>query len=200
VESRSQTGIAAILAGALIFAGQAGELVFGSPSDFVDGVFVGLWTAGTVALVLALWGLRRVIAGTRTGRIGMRLALTGVVFLGLFAVQLVIEVIRTGDVPNNFLLFGLGFLLVLVGQLLFARDLRPALGRAWILPIVGVVGLLVALTLDVDPIHDIGLFVFEGAWVALGATLLRSEPAPAGVVGSVPATEPPLIAGRRERL
>ena len=200
MESRSQTGIAAILAGALIFAGQAGELVFGSPSDLVDGVFVGLWTAGTVALVLALWGLRRVIAGTRPGRIGMRLALTGVVFLGLFAVQLVIDVIRTGDVPNNFLLFGIGFVLVLVGQLLFARDLRPALGRAWILPIVGVVGLVVALALDVDPIHDIGLFVFEGAWVALGAALLRSEPAPAGVVGSVRAHEPPLIAGRRERL
>jgi hypothetical protein len=200
VESRSQTGIAAILAGALIFAGQAGELVFGSPSDFVDGVFVGLWTAGTVALVLALWGLRRVIAGTRPGRIGMRLALTGVVFLGLFAVQLVIELIRTGDVPNNFLLFGIGFLLVLVGQLLFARDLRPALGRAWILPILGVVGLLVGLALDVDPIHDIGLFVFEGAWVALGVALLRSGlPAAAGA-GTTRRHESALVAGKRERL
>jgi len=27
--------------------------------------------------------------------------------------------------------------------------------------------------MDVDPIHDIGLFVFEGAWVALGIALIR---------------------------
>jgi hypothetical protein len=43
------------------------------------------------------------------------------------------------------------------------------------LPLVGAAGILVAITLDVDPIHDIGLFVFEGAWVALGVALLRAE-------------------------
>jgi hypothetical protein len=37
-----------------------------------------------------------------------------------------------------------------------------------VLPLVGAAGILVAITLDVDPIHDIGLFVYEGAWVALG--------------------------------
>jgi hypothetical protein len=46
-------------------------------------------------------------------------------------------------------------------------------GLPWTLPIVAVVGLIVALALDVDPIHDIGLFVFEGAWVALGIALIR---------------------------
>ena len=176
--SNSQTGVAAILAGALIFAGQGGELVFGSPSDFVDSVFVALWTAGMVALGVALWGLRDVIAGTRVGRLGMRLALAGLGLLCLFAIQVVIELIRTGEIPENFILFAFGFLLVLVGQLLFARDLRPALGRGWFLPIVGVAGLIVALSLDVDPIHDIGLFVFEGVWVALGVALLRKERQP----------------------
>jgi hypothetical protein len=87
----------------------------------------------------------------------------------------VVELIRTGEVPENFALFGIGFLLVLVGQLLFARDLRPRLGRGWLLPLVAVAGLVVALSLDVDPIHDIGLFVFEGAWVALGVAMLRTE-------------------------
>ncbi len=170
-----RTGVAAILAGGLIFAGQAGELVFGSPSDLVGGVYVGLWSAGIVALGVALWGLRDFIAGTRLGRIGMRLALVGLGLLGLFAIQVVIELIRTGEIPENFILFALGFLLILVGQLLFARDLRSTLGRAWLLPIAAVAGLVVALTGGENPIHDVGLFAFEAAWVALGVALLRAE-------------------------
>ena len=66
-------------------------------------------------------------------------------------------------------------MLVLVGQLLFARDLRAKLGRAWLLPIVAVVGIVVALTGGENPIHDVGLFVFEGAWVALGVAILRAD-------------------------
>jgi hypothetical protein len=84
-------------------------------------------------------------------------------------------VIRTGDIPGNFILFALGFLLLLVGQLLLARDLRHALGMAWVLPLAAVVGLIAALAGGENPIHDIGLFVFEGAWVALGLALLRRE-------------------------
>jgi hypothetical protein len=171
------TGIAAILAGALYFAGQAGELVVGSPSR-LGVVFIALVIGGFVALAIALWGLREVIAGTRVGRIGMRLALAGVGFLVLFSVQVVVEQIRTGDIPDNFILFGVGFLLILIGQLLFARDLRPALGRGWVLPIVGVAGLVMALFLNSIGLHDIGLFVFEGAWIALGVALIRTERRP----------------------
>ena len=46
------------------------------------------------------------------------------------------------------------------------------------LPWLGAGGILVAITLDIDPIHDIGLFVFEGAWIALGVTLLRADRLP----------------------
>ena len=109
------------------------------------------------------------------GRIGWRVSVGGVVFLGLFAVQAVVTVALTRDIPDNFILFGLGFLLLFFGHLLIAPGLRETLGRAWLLPFVGAAGILVAITLDVDPIHDIGLFVFEGAWVALGVALLRSE-------------------------
>jgi hypothetical protein len=172
--SRSRTGLAAILAGVLYFAGQGGQLVFGD--DLPDGVYTGFGAAGFVALAVALWGLRELIAGTRLGRIGIRLALGGVGFLGLFAIHVIVELIRTSDIPDNFILFAIGFLLVLVGQLLFARDLRPALGRAWVLPIVAVAGLVMALFLDAVGLHDIGLFVFEGAWVALGVALLRVRP------------------------
>jgi hypothetical protein len=176
VESRARTGVAAILAGALYFAGQGGQLVFGD--EVPDAVYVAFGSAGFVALAVALWGLREMIAGTRLGRIGIRMALAGVAFLALFAIQVFVELIRTGDIPDNFVLFGIGFLLILVGQVLFARDLRPSLGRGWVLPIVAVVGLVLALFLDAVGLHDIGLFVFEGAWVGLGVALLRRPAAP----------------------
>ena len=172
--SRTRTGVAAILTGVLCFVGQGGELVFGD--DIADGVYVGFVAAGFVALAVALWGLRELIAGTRMGRIGIRIALAGVAFLLLFGIQLFIELVRTGDIPDNFVLFGIGFLLILVGQLLFTRDLRSALGRGWVFPIVAVAGLVMALFLNAVGLHDIGLFVFEGAWVGLGIAVLRASP------------------------
>lgn len=167
----SPTGVVAILAGALIFAGQAGELAFGNA---LGPVWVTLGVLGIAALVVAIWRLGGLV-NTRIGRIGWRISVAGVAFLVLFAVQALVTVALTGDVPGNFILFGLGFLLLFVGHLLIAPGLRDTLGRAWVLPLVGAAGILVAITLDVDPIHDIGLFVFEGAWVALGVALLRAE-------------------------
>jgi hypothetical protein len=67
-----RTGVAAILAGALIFAGQGGELVFGSP----EVVFPVLGVGGFVALAVALWGLRGLMV-TRMGRVGSRISLVG---------------------------------------------------------------------------------------------------------------------------
>jgi hypothetical protein len=173
--AHSRTGPAAILVGLLFFAGQGGELVFGSPSELVDAVFIVLVALAFVALAVALWGLRAFVSDTRLGRIGIRTALVGVGFLVLFGVQLVVELVRTSDIPDNFVLFLIGFLLILVGQVLFARDLRSELGRAWLFPIVAVAGLVMALFLNSVGLHDIGLFVFEGAWIALGIALIRSE-------------------------
>jgi hypothetical protein len=167
----ARTGVAAILAGLLYFAGQAGQLAFGNA---LNPLWIALVVLGIAAFVVAIWGLGGLVS-TRTGRIGWRACVAGVVLLGLFSVQTLITFALTGDIPGNFILFGLGFLLLFVGHLLIATGLRDALGRAWILPLVGAVGILVAITLNVDPIHDIGLFVFEGAWVALGIALLRAE-------------------------
>lgn len=170
--SGSRTAVAAILAGVLIFAGQAGELAFGNTRN---PLWVALSAVGIAALVVAIWGLGGLVS-SRTGRIGWRVCVAGVVLLGLFALQALITVALTGDIPGNFILFGLGFLLLFVGHVLIATGLRDALGRAWILPLVGATGILVAITLDIDPIHDIGLFVFESSWVALGiALLLQTE-------------------------
>ncbi len=38
---------------------------------------------------------------------------------------------------------------------------------------MAVAGLVMALFLNALGVHDIGLFVFEAAWVALGVALLR---------------------------
>jgi hypothetical protein len=168
------TGVAAIIAGGLIFAGQAGELAFGPASDAQTRIEVALSVIGIVALVVAIWRLGGIVT-TRVGRIGWRVSVAGVAFLGLFAVQAAVTVAVSGDIPDNFILFGFGFLLLFVGHLLIAPGLRQSLGRAWTLPWLGAIGILVAITLDVDPIHDIGLFVFEGAWIALGVTLLRDH-------------------------
>jgi hypothetical protein len=167
--SRRRTGIAAILAGGLLFAGQGGELVFDEP----EALFVVLGIGGFLALAVAHWGLRELVGATRMGRVGIRMALVGVALLCLFSVQLAVELIRTGEVPDNFILFLIGFLLILAGPLLFARDLRPVIGRAWLFPIVAVVGLMLALFLDAIGLHDIGLFVFEAAWIGLGVALAR---------------------------
>ena len=167
----SRTGVAAILAGLLYFAGQAAQLAFGNA---LTPLWVALVVLGIAAFVVAIWGLGGLVS-TKTGRIGWRVCVAGVVLLGLFAVQAVITVALTGDIPGNFILFGLGFLLLFVGHVLIATGLRDALGRAWMLPLVGAAGILVAITLNIDPIHDIGLFVFEGAWVALGIALLHTE-------------------------
>ena len=147
--------------------------MFGEPSDFVGTVFVALIALGVGALGIAFVGLRHLAGDTRSGRIGLRLCLAGVVLFGAFIVQTLVEVARTGDVPDNFVLFGLGFLLLVIGHVTFARALRPALGRAWLLPLIAAGGALVAIAVTVDPVHDIGLFVFEGSWVALGWVLWR---------------------------
>lgn len=168
-----RTGVAAILAGGLIFAGQAGELVFGEGSDGQTALWVTLSGLGVAALVTAIWRLGRLVS-TRLGRIGWRISVAGVAVLGLFSVQALVTVAVTGDIPDNFVLFGLGFLLLFVGHLLIAPGLRETVGAAWVLPLVGAAGILVAITLDVHVVHDVGLFVFEGAWIALGIALLHA--------------------------
>ncbi len=168
-----RTGVASILAGALYFAGQGGEILFGSPSR-LGVLWIALGCAAIVAMGVTILGLRELISGSRAGRIGIRVALGGFVSLGLFAIQLGVEQVRTGDLPSNWILFALGFVLLVAGQLLYAHDLRGAIGRAWVLPLVAVAGIVVALAGGEHAIHDIGLFVFEGAWVALGLAILRA--------------------------
>jgi hypothetical protein len=154
-----------------------GELVFGSPSDAVLALFVALAAGGIAALAAAFWGLRALLREWRSGRVAAWLGLVGAAALAAFAVQATVEVLRTGEVPGNFLLFALGFLLLFAAHVLLAFPLRRLpIGAGWLLSPVAAAGVMVALALDVDPVHDIGLFVFEASWIALGVLLLREGP------------------------
>jgi hypothetical protein len=176
--SLRRTGIAAVLAGALVFAGQGGELAFGSPSDLVDEVFVALWAGGVVALGLAFAGLRKLLRGSRAGQIAAWLGIAGSALLTAFAVQTAVEVARTGGVPETFALFAFGFLLLFLAHVIVISPLRRLpIGRGWVLLLVALAGGVIA-TIETDPagrvpsVHDIGLFIVEGAWIAFGVVLL----------------------------
>jgi hypothetical protein len=181
-----RTGVAAISAGALIFAGQGGELVFDSPSDVVDTLFVALWAGGVVALGFAFAGLRVLLRGSRAGQAAAWLGIAGSALLAAFAVQTMIEVARTGEVLENFVLFAFGFLLIFLAHVIVVLPLRRLSVRgAWAMPLVALGGgLATPVATDADPagrvpsVHDLGLFVFEGAWITLGVILLRTDLGP----------------------
>jgi hypothetical protein len=174
---RKRLGLAAVGAGLLYFAGQGGELVFGSPSQVADVVFILLVIGGFVGLGIAFWELRSALT-TRAGRIGVRFAFAGMLFLTLFSLQVLVEALRTGELPDNFVLFALGFLLLLVAHPLIGLGLRApgSFGHAWVLPFIAALGIVVFVTAgdSLGPTHDIGLFVFEWAWIAFGLAVLRS--------------------------
>jgi hypothetical protein len=65
---RRRTGIAAVIAGASFFAGQAGELVFGSPSNLVGVIFVLFVAVGLIGLAVALWDLQGCVGPSCTTR------------------------------------------------------------------------------------------------------------------------------------
>ena len=180
-----RTGGAALTAGALLFASVATELVWnvqrpdGSVSDppgFL--LFIGGFAVGTAALGVAVHGLGRSAALSRTGRIGRALSLVGAGLLTVFAVLYLGTGVATGvPLEAAFWLFLAGFLLLIVGSVPFAIGLRRSRtgSRAWLAVLVAGAGALVAL-LTLSPWHEIGLFTFDAAWAALGLRLLRRTP------------------------
>lgn len=182
-----RTGTAAVAAGILLSASVAAELA--RPVQRPDGtvldtagfaLYLALWTAGAVALLVAVLGLggSSPVAGPlpRIGRIGRGIALPGVVLLVVFGVAgLVTGVLGGAPAEWSFLFFAVGVLLFVVAAVPLALGLRRAggLGGWWIAVLVAGAGALVALGAPADPWHDLGLFVFFAAWVALGAGLLR---------------------------
>jgi hypothetical protein len=181
-----RTGAAAAAAGVLLSASVAAELVWTvQRSDGTVTVLAGfalyliMWTAGAVALVVAVLGLggARSAAGPlpRSGRIGRGIALAGAVLLvGFGVLGLVTALLAGAPAEWSFLLFAVGLLLMPIAAVPLALGLRRAggLGGWWITVLVAGAGALVALGAAADPWHDLGLFVFFAAWLALGIRLV----------------------------
>jgi hypothetical protein len=185
MDTRRRVATAAVAAGGLFFLGQGGELVFGDDNRALFTLLVTFLGIAVLAFAVAFHGLRDLLRGSRAGRAGATIGLVGCGFLVAFAVQLAIAAATTGRVPENFILFALGFLLVFVAHLTIARPLRGLIGSAWWLSLVAGFALLMALVVnEVFIWHDLALFVFEGAWVALGMLLLRQ---PTAVEATAPA-------------
>jgi hypothetical protein len=179
-DAARRMGLAGIVAGVTFFVGQGGELVVGDDSRPLLMLAVGFVALSIVSFGVAFLAMRSVLGHSRSGRIGATTGVVGIGFLLAFAVQLVVSAVRTGEVPQNFILFAIGFLLVFVAHLVVARPLAAVLGGAWWLSVVAAVALLAALvTNEVFIWHDLGLFVFEGCWVAVGVLAVRQTRQPA---------------------
>jgi hypothetical protein len=182
-----QAGIAAVLAGTLLFAGVVGPLVIdvqasdGSIlSPFPFSLFVGSFTIGSALLVLALLALRSLHRASgeelpRSGRVGARVSLIGASLLTAFGIVHLATALVTGTpAEGSFILFGFGMLLIIVGHVALSVGLyRSGVLRSWSLaPLAAAGGVLVAIVVPTDLWHHMGLFFFDAGWVALGAHLI----------------------------
>lgn len=181
-----RSGLAAVLGAAFWAGGVGADLVHNTE----DGssilnlplflTYVGSTVIGTALLVAALIGLRTLhrakgVDVGRAGRAGFRIAIFGMSMLVLFGVVYFVGGLITREtIEAAFLLFALGFLALIVAQIPLAVGLRRGglVGAGWIAPLGGMAAAILAIAAGADPYHDIGLFLYFGSWVALGASLL----------------------------
>jgi hypothetical protein len=177
-----RTGAAAVVAGTLLLVSVAGELLWNvqRPDGSVINTagfagYLGVFLVGTVALVVAVHGTDGLVA-SRTGRVGRALTLGGAASLAAFtALYLGSGLISDRPVEALFWLLLLGFLLIIAGAVPLALGMRRsgAVGPWWTAVLVAGAGALVAMSTQ-SPWHEVGLFTFDAAWVALGLHLLRT--------------------------
>ena len=183
-----RTGAAALAAGALMFISVATELLWNTqrPDGSVTNtpvfiLFIGGFTLGAGALVTALLGLGREGPGaltSRAGRIGRGISLAGAVLLSAFGVLYLGTALATGTpLETLFWAFFVGFLLLIAGAVPLALGLRRSrlVGQWWTAALVAGAGALVAMFAEA-PLHEVGLFTFDAAWVVIGLRLLSGRP------------------------
>jgi hypothetical protein len=179
-----RTGTSAIAAGLLLCASVLAEYLFSAESDGkvtnlpVLSLYIAGFVAGTTVLIVALNGLRVLSAQAplaRVGRVGFWTAIGGGTLLLVFAVQALVSTAATGDEPGGFVLFGLGFLLLVGGQILAGLSiLRAGAARATgSLLLLASAAAVIAVAVPADPFHDLGLFLFDAAWIGIGVVLIR---------------------------
>ena len=177
-----RAGAAALTAGVLLFLSVAIELIWNvqRPDGSVFNMpvfllFIGGFAVGTAALAVAIHGLPRDVRASRGGRIGRVLSLAGAGLLTTFALVFMVTGLVTGTpLEAAFWLFLVGFLLLILGAVPLGLGLRRSevVGAWWIGVVVAGAGALVAM-LTLSPWHELGLFMFDAGWAALGLGLLR---------------------------
>src|SRR5438034_3193924 len=183
--SALRTGASAITVGGLLFASVfAGYLLSAENHGKVTNVpvqslYIAGFVAGAAALIVALNGLRLLPAHAslgRAGRLGFWTAIGGAALLLLFAAQALVSTAATGDEPGGIVLFGLGFLLLVGGQIVAGfSNLRAGAARAMgRLLLLARSAAVIAVAVPADPFHDLGLFLFDAAWIGIGFGLLKS--------------------------
>jgi hypothetical protein len=187
-----RTGGAAVAGGLLLAASVGAEILH--PVQEPDGsvvspalfaVYLGLWTLGAAALLVAQAGLRRTGGLPGIGRAGAVVCLIGTGLLLAFGLVVIGSALATGDpLEASFLAFAVGLLLVAVGSVLLGLGLRRsrAVGGWWTAAILAAVGALVALL--VEQWHDAGMFVFFAGWVLLGVGCMQRSRRPADRVAT----------------
>jgi hypothetical protein len=182
--SARRTGTSAIAAGILLFVSVFAGYLFSAENDGkvtnvpVLSLYITGFVAGAAALIVALNGLRVLPAHAGAGRavrVGFWTGIGGGIALLVFAAQALVSTAATGDEPGGFVLFGLGFLLLVGGQIIAGCSILRA-GAAgatgWLLLLASTAA-VVAVAVRADPFHDLGLFLFDAAWIGIGLCLLR---------------------------
>lgn len=182
-----RAGLSAVLAGSLMFSGVAAEFVISVQqadgavtNPVLFAIFVATFPIGAAFLVRALLALQALHQASgeplsRGGRIGTRVSVAGAVLLVAFGIGLLTTGLATGSPAEaSFVLFGLGYLLTIGGHIALSLGLRRAgaLRSWWTAPLAAAGGALVAILVFVDPWHDLGLFIFNAAWVLIGVHLI----------------------------
>lgn len=175
------TGTAAITAGVLLFLSNLfGEFLLPAQKNgeivrlALFLVYVAAYGLGALALVLALRGLAIVHRGrgelTRAGYNGLGVAAAGAALLALFSALYFATAAVTGDAADAaFFLFALGFLLLIGGSLTAGVSMIRARTQRRLGALLLVTAAAAIVTIVTPaPIHDLGLFMFDAAWIGLG--------------------------------
>ena len=135
-----RAGGAAVAGGLLLAASVGAELLHPvqesdgsvvSPALFAG--YLGVWTLGAAALLVAQLGLRRTAGLPGVGRVGAVVCLAGTGLLLAFGLVVVVSALVTGaPLEASFLAFAVGLLLVAVGSVLLGLGLRALRRRGWL--------------------------------------------------------------------
>ena len=173
----------AIAGSLLLFGSVAAELIH--PVQSPDGttrepilhaIYLVAFIAGWVLIAAASAGLASPTAtggASRAVRLGGWLSVGGALSFALSTAGVLLGVAFGLYLEVMFMLFLVAFALLIPGQALLATgrsSLPGGIGTAGLL-VIAAIGLVLAVSTDADPFHDLGLFAFFAAWLGIGLRL-----------------------------